>query len=122
MLLATRALLAPVLARVFFVLATGGGPGLRPGLGHPIPVGAALEPAICVLLLVACIIVYEWRTRGRPHSVWLIGAVILAAVYLGFQSPISSAPKSTPIRMSVRRDMPRHVTMVPGGGSLALAR
>jgi hypothetical protein len=33
--LATISLLQAAMARVFFVLATGGGPGLRPGLGHP---------------------------------------------------------------------------------------
>ena len=37
MILATISLLQAAIARVFFVLATGGGPGLRPGLGHPPP-------------------------------------------------------------------------------------
>ena len=35
MLLATTALLQAALARFFFLAATGGGPGLRPGLGPP---------------------------------------------------------------------------------------
>src|SRR5450759_1505748 len=36
-LLATISLLQAAIGRVFFVLATGGGPGLRPGLGPPPP-------------------------------------------------------------------------------------
>ena len=35
MLLATITLLQAAMARIFFVLITGGGPGLRPGLGPP---------------------------------------------------------------------------------------
>ena len=92
MMLATFTLLAPVIARLFFFVATGGGgPGLRPGLGHPLPVAAGLLPGVCVLLLVAAAIVYEWRTRGRPHPVWLIGGAILAAVYIG-RAPLSATP------------------------------
>ena len=92
MVLATFALIAPVLARIFFLIAThGGGPGLRPGLGHPLPVAAALLPAIAVLLLVGAVAVYEWRTRGRPHPVWLIGGAIMAAVYVG-RVPLSATP------------------------------
>jgi len=92
MMMATFALLAPVIARIFFFVATrGGGPGMRPGLGHPLPVAAGLLPGICVLLLVGAIIVYEWRTRGRPHPVWQTGGAILAAVYIG-RVPLSATP------------------------------
>ena len=92
MMLATFALLAPVTARIFFLVATGGGgPGLRPGLGRPLPVAAGLLPAVAVLLLIAVIVVYEWRTRGRPHPVWLIGAATMAAVYVG-RIPLSTTP------------------------------
>jgi hypothetical protein len=27
-------------------------------------------------------IVYDWRTRGRPHPVWLIGAAVMTTVIL----------------------------------------
>jgi hypothetical protein len=40
----------------------------------------------------------------------------------GFQLPTISAPTAAPSAMSVRRDSPRHMTVLPGGGSLARAR
>jgi hypothetical protein len=44
------------------------------------------------------------------------------AAYAGFQLPTNSAPTMAPNAMSVRRDRPRHMTVLPGGGSLARAR
>ena len=40
----------------------------------------------------------------------------------GFQLPTSPAATVAPSVMSVRRDMPRHITLVPGGGSRPRAR
>src|SRR4029077_1098763 len=40
----------------------------------------------------------------------------------GFQLPTILAPIAAPNPISVRRDRPRHITMFPGGGSLARAR
>ena len=39
-----------------------------------------------------------------------------------FQLPTFFAPMIAPNSMSVRRDSPRHMTMLPGGGSLVRAR
>src|SRR4051812_6044173 len=39
-----------------------------------------------------------------------------------FQLPTSSAATVEPSTMSVRRDMPRHMTVLPAGGSLPRAR
>ena len=39
-----------------------------------------------------------------------------------FQLPTNPAPIMAPNRMSVSRVIPRHMTMLPGGGSLARAR
>ena len=39
-----------------------------------------------------------------------------------FQLPTISAPTTAPSAMSVSRDSPRHMTVLPGGGSLARAR
>ena len=39
-----------------------------------------------------------------------------------FQLPTILAPIAAPNPISVRRDRPRHITMFPGGGSLARAR
>jgi hypothetical protein len=81
-LLATFALLEAAMARVFFTLATGGGPGLRPGLGPPPPLAIGVVPSLLVELLIVAGIVYDWRTRGRPHPAWLIGLAVTTAVVL----------------------------------------
>ena len=80
MLLATISLLQAAMGRVFFVLVTGGGPGLRPGLGPPPPLIIGLVPSLILELLIVAGIIYDWRTRGRPHPVWLIGGAIMTAV------------------------------------------
>ena len=36
-------------------------------------------------------IIYDWRTRGRPHPVWLIGAAVMTAVIL-LRVPLSGMP------------------------------
>lgn len=81
-LLATISLLQAAMARVFFVLITGGGPGLRPGLGPPPPMIIGLVPSLTVELLIVAGMVYDWRTRGRPHGVWLIGAAVTTLVII----------------------------------------
>jgi hypothetical protein len=72
MLVATIGLLQAAMARVFFMVITGGGPGLRPGLGVPQPVQITVAPGLVVDLLIVAGIVYDWRTRGRPHPAYLI--------------------------------------------------
>ena len=91
MMLATISLLQAAMGRVFFVLATGGGPGLRPGLGPPPLVFDAMVPNLSVELMIVAGIVYDWRTRGRPHPVWLIGAAVMTTVIL-LRGPLSGTP------------------------------
>jgi hypothetical protein len=91
MLLATISLLQAAIGRVFFVLATGGGPGLRPGLGQPPPLIIGLVPSLILELMIVAGMVYDWRTRGRPHPVWLIGAAVMTAVIL-LRGPLSGTP------------------------------
>ena len=88
MLLATITLLQAAMARIFFVLITGGGPGLRPGLGPPPPLAIGLVPSLITELLIVAGLVYDWRTRGRPHPVWLIGGALTTAVIL-LRGPLS---------------------------------
>jgi hypothetical protein len=88
MLMATITLLQAAMARIFFVLITGGGPGLRPGLGPPPPLVIGLVPSLITELLIVAGLVYDWRTRGRPHPVWLIGAALTTAVIL-LRGPLS---------------------------------
>ena len=82
MLLATISVLQAAVGRVLFLMATGGGPGLRPGLGPPPPV---LMPTMAGLLLELFIVagmVHDWRRHGRPHPAWVAGAAIITAALL----------------------------------------
>jgi hypothetical protein len=88
MLLATISLLQAAMGRVFFVLVTGGGPGLRPGLGEPPPLIVGLVPSLILELLIVAGVIFDWRTRGRPHPVWLIGAAVTTAVIV-LRGPVS---------------------------------
>jgi hypothetical protein len=31
-------------------------------------------------LLIVAGIIYDWRTRGRPHPTWLIGAAVITVI------------------------------------------
>jgi hypothetical protein len=92
MLLATISLLAAAAARLFFAAANGVGPGMRPGLIPPTPVYFANAPSLLLELLIVAGIIYDWRTRGRPHPVWYIGAAVITAVVL-LRVPISATPQ-----------------------------
>jgi hypothetical protein len=87
-ILATLSLLQAALARVFFVIATGGGPGARPGLGPPPPMAIALVPSLVLNLLIVVGMVYDWRTRGRPHPAWVVGLVAITGVVV-LRGPLS---------------------------------
>jgi hypothetical protein len=88
-LLATIALLQAAMGRVFFVWMTGGGPGMRPGLGAPPPLSIGFFPSLSLEILIAAGIIYDWRTRGRPHPAWLYGAAIMALVVI-LRRPIAN--------------------------------
>jgi hypothetical protein len=73
MLMAMIPLMQAALARVFAVYMA------PPGAVGPPPVFAAVPPGLTADLLVVAAIVYDWRSRGRPHKVYLIcGAVDVA--------------------------------------------
>jgi hypothetical protein len=48
----------------------------------------AIPPAIVAYLLVVVAMVFDWRTRGRPHPVYVIGGTLLLALKL-LNLPIS---------------------------------
>ncbi|HEX6866484.1 MAG TPA: hypothetical protein VF122_04555 [Caulobacteraceae bacterium] len=90
MLIATIFLLEAALARVFMVLNAGMAAGARPGLGPPPPIEAA-RPASAILAAIMLLgVIYDWRTRGRPHPAWLIGIAALAATAL-LRGPVSAS-------------------------------
>ena len=82
MLLATVSLLQAAVARIFFVLLTGGGPGLRPGLGAPPPLVVTMVPGLLLELFIVAGAIHDWRRHGRPHPAWLVGAAVMTAVVL----------------------------------------
>lgn len=88
MLLGSLSLLQAALARVFFVLRTGGGPGLRPGLGEPPPVPVTLPAGFVLQLFIVAGMVHDWRRTGRVHPAWWIGLVVINLVILG-RIPVS---------------------------------
>lgn len=88
MLLATITIIQAPLDRIFFALHAGVGPGLRPGALPSPPPQAAVPSGLITIALVLVGVVYDWRTRGRPHPVYLVGGgIIAAAIFL--RAPLS---------------------------------
>lgn len=83
MLVATVSVLQAAVARFFFLAATGGGPGMRPGLAPPPPVERALTGAFATDLLIVAAMVHDWREDGRVHPAYWWGLGIMLAVQLG---------------------------------------
>ena len=81
-LLATISLLPAAISRVTYFMAKGSGPGLRPTLGPALPVVKQLMPHLLVVgVFILAGILYDWRTRDRPHPAWLIGAAVIATSF-----------------------------------------
>ena len=76
MLLAGISILDAAVARWFLTFLAPPGP---PG---PPPVPVTIAPALVAYLLLAVAIVTDWRTRGRPHPVYVYGGAALVAVKL----------------------------------------
>lgn len=85
MLLAGISILDAAVARWFLTFLAPPGP---PG---PPPVEVTILPALVAYLLLVVAIVYDWRTRGRPHPVYVYGGIALVAVKL-LNWPISVTP------------------------------
>ena len=79
--LATIALLPAAMARVLFRLFAPPDAALL-GMAAPIADAATMlnlviVPALLADALLIAAIVYDWRTRGRPHRVYVIGGLCL---------------------------------------------
>lgn len=82
MLVATASILQAPIARFFFLAATGGGPGMRPGLGPPLPIERNFAPGFFVVVLIAAAMVHDWRSYGRVHPAYWWGFGAWAAVMI----------------------------------------
>jgi hypothetical protein len=88
MLVATASLLNAAIARFFFLAFTGGGPGMRPGFGPAQPAANALVPGLLADSVIVLAMMFDWRTRGRPHPAYLWGLGITLAVQI-LRGPVS---------------------------------
>lgn len=81
MLLATITLLPPATARVMFFLFAPPEMGSRPGLWLVQPPANAVDftviPAMLANLMIVPALVHDWRTRGKPHLVYIVGGGLM---------------------------------------------
>jgi hypothetical protein len=84
MLLAGVSLLDAAVARWFLTLMAPSG-----AVGPP-PVPVTIPPAFVAYLLLVVAVAYDWRTRGRPHPVYVYGGIALIATKL-LNWPISTS-------------------------------
>lgn len=86
MLVATASMLDAPVARWFLTFLA---PPLAPGAAPVPPVEVTLMPALLVDLFIIVGIIHDWRSRGRPHPVYLIaGAGVLVQQLL--RAPLST--------------------------------
>ena len=76
LIVATVPLMQAAAARVFMTLFA------PPGAVGPPPVFVAVPPGLLVDLLIVVGMVHDWRTRGRPHPVYVVGLAVNLGVQL----------------------------------------
>src|SRR3981081_3198722 len=84
MLLAGISILDAAVARWFLTFLAPPRPPAPP------PVIVTIPPAFVAYLLLVVAMVFDWRTRGRPHQVYVIGGAVLIAVKL-LNLPVSTS-------------------------------
>jgi len=85
MLLLMVGIMTPAIARVFITFFA------PPGLAGPPPPFVSIPTGLVADLLLVVAMVHDWRTRGRPHPVYVYGGIALIAVKL-LNWPISVTP------------------------------
>lgn len=91
-------MMTPAIARVFIAVLVPGGADLS----GPPPVFVAIPPALVAFLMIIVAMIYDWRTRGRPHKAYIYGglAVLLET---GLELPISNTEAWMSIATSLER-------------------
>jgi vacuolar-type H+-ATPase subunit I/STV1 len=85
MVLATAVVVTPAIARAIQVMVAG-----VDAVGAP-PIERTIVAAIAVDLLILVAIAYDWRTRGRPHPVYVFGLGLWVALQVG-RIPLAHTP------------------------------
>lgn len=83
LLVATIGTLEAPIARWFLTFLAPAGPALPEGaVRPPPPIEVTTGPAIVALLMVLVAVIYDWRTRGRPHPayLWAGGALFVLEI------------------------------------------
>jgi hypothetical protein len=71
-------MMIPAIARVFLTFFAPAG-----AADGPPPPFVAVPPGLVATLLIVVAIVYDWRTRGRPHKAYIYGGLlVLAEIFL----------------------------------------
>jgi hypothetical protein len=83
MVLATVSLLQPAVARWFLTFLAPEGATVQP------PVLFTIVPGVLSDLPLVYAMLHDWRTRGRPHKVYVIGAITLVAMQV-LRVPVSA--------------------------------
>jgi hypothetical protein len=75
MMLLMIGMLTPAIARVFLTLFAPPGAGAD----GPPPPFVSIPPALVADLFLVVAMVRDWRTRGRPHPVYVYGGLVMVA-------------------------------------------
>lgn len=90
-------MMTPAVARLFLTFLAP--PGVA--AGGPPPPFVAVPPGLVSSLLIVVAIVYDWRTRGRPHPVYVYGFLLVVADIL-LIVPISATQTWMSIALSLQ--------------------
>jgi hypothetical protein len=94
MLLFTLGLLGAPIARWFLLLLAPSTVASAPAPAHPVmempPVSATIPPALVGDLLILVAMLFDWRTRGRPHPVYLVALPYLLVLQISV-TPIADS-------------------------------
>lgn len=87
MLVATISILPPAIARLIALMVS-----LPISPGHPPPIVFSLIPSFVSDLLLIAAIIYDWRTRGRPHPTYLVAGSALVVLQV-VRVPLGATPE-----------------------------
>jgi len=91
MIVGTVALIEAAAARIPFLIITGGGPGIRPGVMPPPPANTATITGFVLELILVAGMIRDWRVLGKVHPAWIVGASVMTAAIL-LRVPLSATP------------------------------